>query len=183
MAVKLEEIMEYLKNADFKHHHDKENEVVVLMTGDEDSTYAHFIRANDDGRIFEWQMEILDENRKRLNIKNHKYAGQVLSHLLFLNYKTKFGTWEYDPSDGDVRLAVEIPLEDALMTEDQFNRIKDFMVHNGDTHADEILQILQTGEVPKDESADMFAQLELMLAELQAKKKELTGNDSDEDGI
>lgn len=183
MAVTLEQIVGYLKNADFKHHHDIENEVVVLITGDEDSTYAHFIRARDDGKIFEWQMEIIDENKKPLKIKGHKYISQVLSHLLFLNYETKFGTWEYNPQDGGIHLTVEIPLEDALMTEKQFNRIKGYMVNDGDDHVDEILHILETGEVPKDETADIIAQLEARLAELEAKKKEFLGEDSDEDGI
>mgnify|MGYP002642063193 CR=1 FL=1 len=118
-------------------------------------------------------------SKDNLNIKDHKYAGQVLSHLLFLNYKTKFGTWEFDPSDGDIRLAVEIPLEDALMTEKQFLRIKDFMVQNGDTHADEILHILKTGEAPEDNSkADMVAMLEKMLADLKSDSSDKPSSDS-----
>ena len=104
---------------------------------------------------------------------------QLFSHLLFLNYKTKFGTWEFDPSDGDIRLAVEIPLEDALMTEKQFLRIKDFMVQNGDTHADEILHILKTGEAPEDDSkADMVAMLEKMLADLKSDSSDKPSSDS-----
>lgn len=30
--------------------------------------------------------------------------------------------WEYDPSDGEIRAIIEFPLEDAEMTERQFNR-------------------------------------------------------------
>jgi len=177
MAVNLEQIVGYLENANFKHQYIEEKKVIVLYTGDEDSTYSHYIRAKDDGDIFEWKMHILDENKDRLNIKDHKYIGRVLSHLLYLNYATKFGTWEFDPSDGDIRLAVEIPLEDALMTEKQFNRIKDFMQRNGDSAADEILHILKTGTIPEDNSeADMIAELEAMLLKLK-------GSASTNDGI
>jgi hypothetical protein len=168
MAVTLEQIIGYLENMDFKYDYSKEKERILLISGDEDSTYTHFIRAKEDGDIFEWQMQILDENKDNLMIKDHKYIGTVLAHLLFLNYRTKFGTWEFDPSDGDIRLAVEIPLEDALMTEKQFKRVMSLMLRDADKHADEILHILNTGEIPKDDSeADMIAKLEAMLATLK----------------
>ncbi len=179
MAVTLEQIAGYLNNVELKYKHDEEKELIFLIASDEDSMYSHFIRAKDDGDIFEWQMQILDDTMEHLNIKDHKYAGKVLSHLLFLNYKTKFGTWEFDPRDGDIRLAVEIPLEDALMTEKQFKRIMSLMLSDANKHADEILHILKTGEIPEDNSeAEMLAMLEEMLARLQD-----SSPDDDNDGI
>lgn len=168
MAFTLEQITGYLDNVEFKYKHEKEEERIVLVSGDEDSTYLHFIRAKEDGDIFEWNMQILDENKDNLTIKNHKYENKVLSYILYLNYSTKFGTWEYDPSDGDIRLAVEIPLEDALMTEKQFMRIMSLMIKDAAKASDEILSILETGEIPKDDSdAEMIAKLEEMLAVLK----------------
>ena len=179
MAVTLEQIAEYLTNADLKYKHDEEKKIIFLMSGDDNSTYSHFIRAKDDGNIFEWQMQILDDTMGQLNIKDHKYAGEVLSHLLFLNYKTKFGTWEFDPKEGDIRLAVEIPLEDALMTENQFKRIMSLMLGDADKHANEILYILKTGEIPEDSStAEALAWLDEILARLQD-----SSPDDDSDGI
>lgn len=179
MAVTLEQIAGYLNNADLKYKHDEEKELIYLISSDEESMYSHFIRAKEYGDIFEWQMQILNDTMENLNIKDHKYAGIVISHLLFLNYKTKFGTWEFNPKDGDIRLAVEIPLEDALMTEKQFQRIISLMLNDANQHAEEIMHILNTGEVPKGNSeAEMLAMLEKMLAQLKD-----TSSDDDNDGI
>ena len=60
MAVALEQIGKYLDNADLKYKHDEEKEIIFLISSDEDSTYSHFIRAKEDGDIFESQL-------------NHKY--------------------------------------------------------------------------------------------------------------
>lgn len=178
MAVTLEEIAGYLEKAELKYDYDKDREVIVLASGDEDSTYAHFIRTQENGEIFKWQMQILDDNQDNLAVKEHKYLDKFLAHMLYLNYSTKFGTWEYDPSDGDVRLAVEIPLEDALMTEKQFLRIAGLMLKNGSEEAEELLEVLETGEFPKQDNSETIAQLEAMLASLKG-----TDSDSDEDGI
>lgn len=182
MAFTLEQITGYLDTVDFKYKYEKEEERIVLMTGDEDSTYLHFIRAKEDGDIFDWKMSILDKNRDHLTIKDHEHAGKVLSYILLLNYNTKFGTWEYDPSDGDIRLAVEIPLEDALMTEKQFIRIMSLMIKDSAKASDEILSILETGKIPKDESdAEMIAKLEEMIAVLKGSSS--TSSSTTDDAI
>ena len=181
MAVTLEQIAGYLKELELKFTHDEEDERIVLFSGTEDSPYAHFIRTREDGGIFEWNMQILDENKDTLKIKDKKYAGKVLEHLLYLNYQTKFGTWEFDPSDGEVRLAVEIPLEDALMTVKQFTRIASLMMDIS-SDVDDIMKILNTGELPKDDNeAEMIAKLEAMLAML--KSDDSSGSSDDSDGI
>ena len=58
MAVTLDEISGWLEQLEYKYQ--KEEEQIMLMTGDDDSTSVHFIRAKDDGRIFEWKMSIID---------------------------------------------------------------------------------------------------------------------------
>lgn len=164
MAVTLDEIKEFIESHDLKYHDDQENEMIVLVTGDEDSTYTHFLRARDDGDIFEWQMQILDENNNMLRVKEHPYLRELLVQLLYLNYNTKFGTWEYDPSDGDVRLAIEIPLEDAKMTQKQFDRIAGYMFGTANNDAEGIMEILETGKVSRDDDEEI---LKAMLALLE----------------
>ena len=164
MAVTMDEIKGFLESNDLKYHYDQEHEMIVLVTDDEDSTYTHFLRAREDGDIFEWQMQILDENSDMLRVKEHPYLRELLIHLLYLNYNTKFGTWEYDPSDGDVRLAIEIPLEDAKMTQKQFDRIAGYMFVDGAHSAEEIMEVLKTGKVSKDDDDEMIAELKAMLA-------------------
>ncbi|MCX6051031.1 MAG: hypothetical protein NTZ60_00820 [Campylobacterales bacterium] len=178
MAIELKQIVEWLEEQELKFQHIQEKSVIILMSGNEKETQTHFIRAKDDGVIFEWTMQLLDENNDNIKIKDHKYSMQVLSHILYINYQTKFGTWEFDPSDGDIRLAVEIPLEDALMTKKQFNRVSEYMLGYGSSSASEIRQILKTGEVPKDPSnAAMVAQLEAMLAQLKGSSSSASSSD------
>lgn len=50
-------------------------------------------------------------------------ADQVRASLLNHNSETKFGTWEVDAEDGQIKHTVEIPLEDNTLTEKQFKRI------------------------------------------------------------
>lgn len=178
MAVTLEQIGGFLDSMKLKYNHGKDGSVIVLFSGDDDSIYSHFIRVKDEGVIFEWQMQIVTDDKENLRIKEHKYLSKVLAHLLFLNYQTKFGTWEFDPSDGDIRLAIEIPLEDATMTEKQFNRIASYMLRNGASHAEDIMYILKNGEAPESDEAEMIATLEAMLAKLKG-----TSSSDTSDGI
>lgn len=168
MAVELKQISVWLNESEVKHNHDEEREVIVFAGGDEEHTQSYFIRARDKGEVFDLNMQLLDSERDNITIKDHPHAGLALAHMLHLNYNTKFGTWEYDPTDGDIRLAIEIPLEDAIMTQKQFDRIMGMAFRNGGDMAKEIRHILNTGEVPEDNSKDeMISQLEAMLAQLK----------------
>lgn len=168
MAVTLEQIGTWLKESEIKFEHNAEKEVIVFVMSSEESSQAHFIRAREDGELFDWAMQLLDSNRDNINIKENQYSAKVLSHMLYMNYQTKFGTWEFDPSDGDIRLQVEIPLEDAVMTTKQFKRILGFMRKNGQEGADQIRHIMKSGALPEDNSEEeMIAKLEEMLARLK----------------
>ena len=173
MAVTLDEIENFIKNEGLKY--DRKDDEIVLISSDDESTYYHRIKLQENGNIFKWQMNPVDGD-DALKIKDHKYQKEVLMHLLNLNYITKFGTWEYDPDDGETRLVVEIPLEDAKMTQKQFHRISGYMFIDGDRYTDQILEILKTGKFKNSSDNDAtIAKLEAMLAQLK--------NSSDSDGI
>ena len=178
MAITLEQIAPMLEAKKVNFHHDTEKEVIVFAAGNGETSQSHFIRAKEDGDIFDWTMQLLNDDKANVVIKDHQHAPVALSHMLAMNYGTKFGTWEFDPEDGDIRLAIEIPLEDALMTEKQFSRIFGYMIDDGQGGADAIRHILKTGEVPEDNSdAEMLAKLEALMELL---KKDTTSSD---DGI
>lgn len=179
MAVNLEQVGEWLEAIGIRFDHSTEDEVIVFFHGDDETTQAHYIRTIEDGDVFQWHMNILDDDNDAILIKDHKYSSKVLSHMLYMNYQTKFGTWEYDPNDGEIRLSVEIPLEDALMTEKQFMRIVGFMIKDGQNGADAIRHILLTGKVKEDDSD--AALLALMAA--LSKDMDDKGADSSEDGL
>jgi len=178
MAVTLEEIAGWLEKQEFKHK--VEDEKIILMTGNEDHTNIHVIKAKDDGRIFEWKMNIVDEEKKeQFKVKEHKYLPKLLSYLLQINYQTKFGTWEFDPKDGEIAFNVEIPLEDAVMTFEQFKRICSLTMDTSE-YTDNIRLILETGEPKEDNSeAELMARLEQLLAAVQEDLAEKTAEDDD----
>lgn len=71
--------------------------------------------------------------------------------------------WEYDPSDGEIRAIIEFPLEDAILTERQFNRCLDSLVELVDEIAMPRLQtVMEVGEDPGD-----IAEGERLLLQLQ----------------
>ena len=111
---------------------------------------------------------------------DHEHIQLLLPQLLYANYQTKFGTWEYDPSDGDIRFAIEIPLEDAHMTQKQFRRIMSG-VSTALKAQKKFKTIIKTGEVPEDDSDEAAEMLKKLMAMLKESK---TGKSSDdEDGI
>lgn len=184
MAVTIEEISGWLDQLEYKYK--LEDDKVVLMTGDEDSTNIHFVKAKDEGRIFEWSMSIVDEEKKeKFKVKEHEHLSTLLAYLLQLNYTTKFGTWEYDAKDGEIAFNVEIPLEDAKMTFKQFERICSLTMDTLE-YTDNIKKILATGEIPENKEDEMMEMLEALLAftkqgSLAIAKKKL--EEETEDGI
>ncbi len=174
MAVTLEEISGWLDQMEFKYK--LEDDKIILFSSDEDSTNMHFLKAKDDGRIFEWKMIIVDEEKKeQFKVKEHEYLSTLLVYLLQVNYQTKFGTWEYDPKDGEITLNVEIPLEDAKMTYKQFERICSLTMDTGE-YTDNIKKILETGEIPVNKEDEMMQMLKALLVmaekELEAESEE-----------
>ena len=76
----------------------------------------------------------------------HKAA--LLQTLLLTSWETKMLQWEYDPSDGEVRAMVEFPLEDAPLTERQFFRAFDGLLHLSVRFHPRLKQVIESGEDP-----------------------------------
>lgn len=162
MAVTLSEISGWLDNREIKHGAEEEDsKIIFVFTGDK--TIGIKVELEEDGELVQLYANLLDdEDRGVVRVKEHEHLPLVLQHILTINYNEKFGAWEFDPSDGEVRFAVEIPLEDASMTEKQFNRILGHVL-NSEEHFVNILKILETGELPKDDDdSDPEAMFELL---------------------
>lgn len=180
MAVTLEQIEVFLKQKGMNYQRDSEKDAIVSGVGDSDNSAYILIRAKDDGKNFNLQMEPLNKDKSNMfDIDaNHPHILKALMYLLHCNYQMKYGNWEYDFNDGDLRFAVEIPLEDSQLTYAQFEKIVSVcFTALGDV--DGIHHILSTGEMPKQKSSDdvLADTLRKMLAQLEAKSS------SDSDGI
>ena len=107
------------------------------------------IRLHEEGRFFEiFAPHVLK------NVKKHQYKEAILQTMLCISWETKMLQWEYDPFDGEIRAVIEFPLEDAEMTENQFNRCLEGLVQIVDSMAMPRLQtVMATGRDPGDEDA------------------------------
>lgn len=181
MAVTLQEVSNWLDNQNLKHEVIEEKSMIMTSMTGKNHTIGIKIELAEDGEMFQMYSNILiDDELNILKIKDHENSSLVFQHILKINYDEKFGTWEYDSTDGEVRFAVEFPLEDASMTEKQFLRVFGH-VANSDEKFGVILDILETGEIPEEDTKEMFdAFLEMML---EAKLKEKFGEDADLDSL
>ncbi|MEA2020097.1 MAG: hypothetical protein U9N59_16840 [Campylobacterota bacterium] len=161
MAVTVNEISNWLNDKGLSHQVIKENNKILFGFKTKDDLACSIkIKVKEDGELLQIYSNLLiNEDQDILKVKDHKYSALVLQHMLKINYNEKFGTWEFDPKDGEIRFAVEIPLEDAIMTEKQFDRIISHVL-NSDSGFLEISKIMETGECPEDSVEQLFMDLD-----------------------
>lgn len=185
MAVSLEQVCEYLEKLEFKFSQEDKGVVITGISRDNISAML-FIRTKEDGGLLTMQMEPINEDKsEHFNIpSDSEHINLILPQLLKANYETKFGTWEYDPRDGDLRFAIEIPFEDAVMTYNQFHRIMGMFFTALDAQKN-IMHTFKTGEVLEDDGM-MEELLKAGLADkfMEFLKAEAAKSDKkDDDGI
>jgi len=185
MAFTLEEIVAYLKNDEMKFDIDKEKHVLRLGLTDGNEKGLVTITAQEDGELFSLYMDPMNENNEAFDIPlDHPHLNLVLPQLLFANFRTKFGTWEYDPRDGDLRFAIEFPVEDGTITQNQFNRIINCVTSMFEFQA-KFRHILEKGSLPseKNEDDELLALLEKVLGQFKAEETKESAGKEGNDGI
>ena len=75
----------------------------------------------------------------------HKEA--VFEAITSIQTQYKMLRFDYDPTDGEIRPNVELPLEDAILTSRQFHRLLHCMLHGVPRFDRVIQQALETGVV------------------------------------
>jgi hypothetical protein len=182
MAVTLEEIGAWLDAKEVNYDVNREESTIAFGVTDGKTTSFITLKLKENGEMFQIYINNMVDKKIFLKIKGHKHMALVFQYMLKLNYDEKFGTWEADLADGEVRFAVEIPLEDALMTEKQFTRVFDHINKGGSNGFSQILQILETGEFPEEEDGSaLLAMLEEFRQSLE--KTDSSKEYSDEDAI
>lgn len=163
MAMDLSTISKWLDDDNTKHEL-REDKDLIVFGAEANIQTGHFIRLIENGEMFNYQVQIRANDKNLAVPYDHPHIDVLLKYLLHKNYTTKFGSWEYDYTDGDLRFSVEIPLEDGEITQKQFKRISFLMFRNVDTMGKEILAILETGELPEDDTSsdDLLKKLLLM---------------------
>ncbi len=124
MATTLDQISQFLTKREIKH--DVKEADNRILTGFKTSRYRD--PDGDSGLAIVIQLEEKGEYLtifcpKVYQYKEGPHALAVMQACLLACYRTKLLQFEYDPSDGEIRAVVEIPLEDAVLTEKQFFRL------------------------------------------------------------
>lgn len=172
MAISIETIKGYLKKCGIENFGTPEEDVILFGTQTPFGTQGFIIRLLEDGGMFRMSTNMLDENNNVLSVKEHKYLNMVLAEMLFKNYQTKFGTWEYNTETGEIVLTVEIPVEDGTITLNQFKRIMDLLVRDGGQGFNDIKYILKHGKKQSEEEIKGEI-LDFMKKEIEKMEKEL----------
>lgn len=117
MATTLPAIAHYLENRNWVYNFDEDNS--RIMTGVNAENVEGFlivIQLTENGEYVQFIAPQL------LQVKDQIFKGILFQTMLAINSEVKMLRFEYDPSDGEVRASIELPLEDAEFTERQFNR-------------------------------------------------------------
>jgi len=76
-----------------------------------------------------------------------RHPAALFEVLLDITMRTKLIRFEHDPEDGEVRCAIDFPLEDGKVTPRQFRRMLDCLAESVDRWAPVIRRAMETGVV------------------------------------
>jgi hypothetical protein len=186
MGTTLEVIAGFMDAKGFKYDMDREKN--RLITGFKMNNYRAPSGRPNIGLLVE-----LEEDGEYLVVsaphayeyKEGPHLSAVLQACLWVCYATKGLQYEYDYRDGEIRAVVEIPLEDAILTERQFHRILGIFPAVMDRYDSLIRNAMESGTLPLAEDSSELATLlgqipPSLLAAALDKVRRLHGEESDE---
>lgn len=143
MATNLAQICQFLDNRQLNYQQ-MVNQPYILtgVTTQTRERFAITIKLSEQGRCLKLRAPQL------LQVKDHVFMGLFFRAIAHLAYSVKLARFQYNPMDGEVRAAVEFPLEDAPLTEQQFNRCLDSLVKLLDSSLPRLRTILASGYDP-----------------------------------
>ena len=161
MAATLDQIATYLNKKGWKYRRDeKASRILTGVYAENIEEFLIVIELDEDGEFFE-----IFAPRVITGVKDHPHKAAILQTMLCISWETKMLQWEYDPSDGEIRAIIEFPLEDAILTERQFNRCLHSLVQLVDELAlPRLRAVMATGEDPGDVIDDLQEGERLLLA-------------------
>lgn len=163
MATTLAEVGEFLQRRGWRYHQEPErNRIITGVNSDEVDQFIIVVELQEDGEYLSLFAPQL------LYIKDHIYKGVAFQTMLAIAWEVKLLRWEYDPSDGEVRTSVGIALEDAPLTEKQFNRLLSGLINLTEQGMKRLKAVLATGNDPGSEGKEaLIAALQEMLSRLE----------------
>jgi len=141
MATTLSEITSLLDDAELRYQVNEDQQAVALgfeidpeetnyRDSDGDPNVLLVIEVKENGEF----VSVCSPNA--WNIQDCQQKGAVFESLVLYQARCKMIRFDYDPQDGEIRPNVELPLEDAVITGQQFHRVLGVMLQAiKDAHA------------------------------------------------
>lgn len=148
MATTLQAIAQFLNRRNWRYEvHAAESCIITGVQVEHVEQFLIVLRLSENGEFLQLQAPRI------LQVPDHVYKGVLLQTMAHIQYQVKMLRLEYDPTDGEVQASIELPLEDAPLTERQFNRCLEALVQLVDQDVMPRLQaVLATGEDPGQRS-------------------------------
>lgn len=101
---------------------------------------------------------------------SRKHIEAFSRACLILQKRAKLLRFEYDPADEEVAAVIELPLEDAKLTQKQFQRCLRPLRNLLETHYEELMRAAETGtvELSQDGPAEKAAVIDRLAAAVPA---------------
>jgi len=161
IASPLLKIITYLKSRHWQYIYQPENQQIITgVKADNFKRLMIIIRSLEDGEYLEIEVPELIKG-----INPNPYKKILFQTLLSLTNETKMVRWEYDALTDQINAKIELPLEDAQLTQRQFDRCLEALIELVDQIAmPRLLAVMQTGKDPGE--VELGERLLLKLQEL-----------------
>jgi hypothetical protein len=144
VATTLATIAKYLDNRNWLYEIDEAKSRIVSGVKSENvEQFIIVIQLLRDGELIQIYVP------KLVHVRDRVFKGLLFQSLLHFLWEVCLVRFEYDPTDGEIRASIDLILEDADLSERQFNCALSLLVDAIDTHAmPRIKTILATGTDP-----------------------------------
>ena len=152
MATSIEQIRTFLDEYDLEYRVDPAHDAILIgfrldpeattfRDGDGDPYIRVVIRVLEDGEFLGVFCP------QAWNIDGCQHAAAVFEALAAMQAQHKTIRFDYDPTDGEIRPNVELPVEDAELTSRQFHRLVHSLLHAVQRFDMVLRRAAATGEV------------------------------------
>jgi len=152
MPTSIEQIQTFLDEYSLNYRVDEEHDAILIGFGlnPESTTF----RDIDGDPGIQFVIRVLERGEflaiftpQAWNVEDCPHKAAVFEAIASIQTQYKMLRFDYDPSDGEIRPNVELPLEDSDLTSRQFHRLMHGMLHGVPRFDRVIRQAIETGKV------------------------------------
>jgi hypothetical protein len=152
MPTSIEQIQTFLDEYSLNYRVDEEHDAILIGFGL--NPEATTFRDVDGDPGIQFVIRVLERGEflaiftpQAWNVEGCSHRAAVFEAIASIQTQYKMLRFDYDPSDGEIRPNVELPLEDSELTSRQFHRLLHGMLHGVPRFDRVIRQAIETGEV------------------------------------